>query len=607
LITTLFILIKGSDMMHEIELFSLTNQIDLKQLRKMVIAINNNKMTLSPLLKSYPYHKKIWYENQNRHFLFKLQSLTMINHLLSQYKLDKDDHNIERALQLFYQWYEENFKYSRCDLCFHPRVIAHRLITASDLLCICKTLNLCILDDLFIEVMATHTKLLADCDYYKKDHFDGIDQDIVLLVSSIVYNHYYIDNAFNAYIDIASKRLMIQLDYFIDEHESSFLAQSLQSAYRLFLRLNDFVKFLDKYTDSVTLAKQIIVKLDALYRYLFAFTQPGGFLPPIGDGTDIKLNQNVFLSYPHPYSKYYKYLFSYGKKGTQLVDKHHYFLNANQLVVNDVKLSSMYYQLIFYNSFYTNYRKHHDNLAFSLYYKGYSLFIDGGLHQANNCYAHNTICVDFLDYQIDKSQINHSGIVNVVLQENMAYACGVHTLYDDVIIKRNLLFVSNQLFLIDEIFAKKIHDYDIIFNLNPILKLQTNNRNQYYGLLNHEIACTLKTIFTTTELKTQYFYGKHKNESLSTRQNKQPTHRLIYQGKGKNELIITQISLGDRITPIEVIANDKSIQLKVKKDTYTIIRGKIVNELTQNGIVLPQKLSKQSLMSKAIKSFYGPN
>lgn len=585
--------------MQDIKVVSLTNNVSLNQLKKLVVDIKKDKIALSPRLKTYTYQKTIWYDHHSRYFLFKLHSLTMISYLLTDYKLFKDDKCVEKAIQLFYLWYEENFPKSYCNLSYHPHVIAQRLLVVSNLLSICKKLDLCILDDIFIEVMSTHVKMLSDDYLYKKQHLDGIDQDIALLITGIVYNQYYIKNAFNEYIELAIKRIYKQLDYFIDDDESSFLGHSIQNAYRLFLRLNDLYIFVNQSIKFESFSKHIKIKQDHLYQFIYTFTQPGGILPPIGDSSYVSINQKLFLAYPHPYSKH-------------LVNRNIYFPKANLLITNDLD-----HQLIFYNSFYSTYHKHHDNLAFCLSYKGDLLFIDGGRYNyqtdnyyrqaINGSYSHNTICVDFHDYQIDKYQLNRSAIVNVVLEDYLTYACGIHTLYEAVILKRNILFISNQLLLIDEIFAKEMHDYEIVFHLNPILKLKTNGHKEHFGFLNNELAFQLKPIFSTILLTPHYHYGNQNQYKgfMSRKLNQiEPAHTLIFQGKGENELVVTQISLGEKELPINVIANDKMIQIKIVDDTFTILRGKTYNELTKNNLPLNQKISSNNILNKAINTFY---
>lgn len=595
--------------MQEIKVVSLANNVSLNQLKRIVIDIKKNKIALSPRLKSYTYQKTIWHDHHSRYFLFKLHSLTMISYLLTDYKLFKDDQCVEKAIHLFYLWYEENFPKSYCELCYHPHVIAQRLLVVSNLFSVCKKLDLCILEDLFIEVMSTHAKMLNDDNIYKKQHLDGIDQDIALLTTAIIYNEYYIKNAFYSYIELSIERLNNQLDYYISDDESSFLGQSIENAYRLFLRLNDLLLFLNESIQLESFSKLIKKKQDCLYQFIYTFTQPGGILPPIGDSSYVSINQALFLSYPHPYNLHFKSLF---KNSKHLVDRFVYYKKANLLITNGLE-----YQFIFNNAFYSTNHKHQDNLAFCLSYKGNELFIDGGRYnyQTDNyyrqaiisSYAHNTICVDYNDYQIDKYQINHSGIVNVVLEDDLTYACGIHTLYEAVILKRNILIVSNQLFVIDEMFAKEMHAYEIIFHLNPILKLKSKYNKNYYGFVDNELALSLHPIFSTFELTPHYHYGnQNQYKGFMSRMLNQiePAHTLIYQGKGENELVVNQISLGGLELPINVKANDKLIQIKVDEDLYTILRGKTYNEITKNNLPLNQKISSYSTLNQAINDFF---
>ncbi len=553
---------------------NLVSSVSSNQLNKIIFSLKSDKIVVSPYLKAVPYKKNIWFENHSRQFIYKLQSLNMIHYLLLYYRTYQDDRCIEKALQLFYLWYEENYEQYKSDLTYHHYVIALRLSVVSQLLSICKTLDLCILDDVFIEVLATHTKMLADIDIYKRQHINGITQDIVLIKSSMIYNTYYINNAFNNYIEFAKERLTAQLDYFIDDEDSSYLGESLQKAYFLFIRLYDFYQFLEEESDFKMFIKR---KLDHLYEFLYAFTDPFGNLLPLGDSSSQIINQALFLNYNHPFKTHYEYLFSNGMRGKKLTYINAYFKKANILIAfSSNEISNEFYKLIFSNSYYSTYHKHHDNLAFNLYYKKQLLFIDGGKYnnQDDNyyrqalmsCYAHNTICVDYQDYQIEKENLNQCGIVNVVLLDDVVFACGIHTLYEDIILKRNILFFKKQLLIIDEFEAKQSHHYEIIFNINPVLSLKTDQQKKYYGYLKGDLAFELKNVFSTTPLTTHYHYGnKNKYKGfMSQRLNQvKPSHTLIYEGKGDNALIITQISLGSIGFRLKFQQTNKKLKLRM--------------------------------------------
>ncbi len=592
--------------MHSIDVFSLNRELSLKQLKKVVMSLKQDKIAVSPKLKAFPYEKSIWYEAHSPYFLFKLQSLTMIDYLLSYYQKFHDDRCVIKALQYFYLWYEENQHRSQCKLCFHHDVIAKRLVTISRLLSTSKSLDLLLLDDIFIEVIASHVRRLVEKnDHYHYDH--EIDHDLALIIASIVYNHYYIKNAYQSYIELSIKRLTEKLDDLIT-NDSSFLGESTQRAYQLFIRLYQLHHFLKQYTLLNDFSKYIKGKLNHLYYFLYAMTQPDAMLPPIFDSSYVSLNKEIILSYQHPLKQKFKDLFSH----QMLHYESFFFQKANFVILNQKN-----YKLYFYNSFLNPHHKQQDNLAFCLYYHKYLLFIDGGRYnyQENNyyknamnkCYAHNTISVDYHDYQIDRSQINQCGIVSTLFTKDLNYACGIHTLYEELIIKRNLIILSNQMIILDELFSKENHDYEIIFNINPIFNLKTDGLQLYNGYLNHNPIFELKSIYSTMPLTTYYHYGNHKQyKGLMSRKfnHIEPCHSVIYQGKGRNEIVVTRIGLGDYQSKMSIKATKKMIEIKIDDDTYYLIRKKIYNEITKNNTTLSHQFSVHEQLNKTIQSFY---
>ena len=62
---------------------------------------------------------------------------------------------------------------------FRKDVLSKRLLNVCDLLVLCKTNNLCILDDVFIKVITSH--ITFQLDNYLPNHIIGVLQDISII------------------------------------------------------------------------------------------------------------------------------------------------------------------------------------------------------------------------------------------------------------------------------------------------------------------------------------------------------------------------------------------------------------------------------------------
>lgn len=603
--------------------FNINTEIDKQNLYKIISLLKNNKMLVSPRLEAFPYQKNLWFENplNSRYYTFQMQSLNMLDYLLMYYEKYADDECIEKALQLFYLWYDENFisRHSKnfTSIAYHNETIAKRLLVVVHLLSICLDKDLCLLEETFLKVIFSHCQMLSDEFIYIREHHYGIDQDIALLVASIVYNQYFIKDAYIQYIQLAKQRLKAQLDYFIGD-DASFFGHSLQIAYSLSLRLNNLSKFINEYDDDKEYNLYIKRKLENLLVFIYAMTEPLGYLPPIGDSSYIQMNKEAILkcNYLQPY---FEYLFSNGNNGKKLIYQYVFFKEANYFIfTSSENLHDDFYKLLFYSANHSTFHKHPDDLAFLLYYKNLLLFIDSGKYnyqKENNyrksvtsIYAHNTICVDFKSYPLEDVKLNYSGIVNVIIDNNFVYASGISCLYKDVLIRRSLILLQDNLLIIDEIEGKSIHDYEISFNLNPLVDLKRVDK-EYFGYLKDEQIVQIKNIYCTNNLDSQYHYG-NKNELLgfmSRELNKiEPSHHITYHTLDIKSLIITQVILGkDHNIDFDIEQSDEYIKICVNKnDIYKIKKAKYYQEVSRNNIKLNDIRNDNQLLKNSIHKFY---
>jgi len=482
-------------------------------------------------------------------------------------------------------------------------------------------LNLCVLDEIFEQVIKKHCHWIKDKKYYKENHNHGFNQDIALYVSAIVYHRYFNDHTFLEYKDQAKKRIFVQLDYLINE-DGTFKEQSLEGAYLLFVRLVQFYHFMLEHDREDQLNAFIRNKLNNLLVFLYVLVEPKGLLPPIGDSNYFSINVNQIKEYEDRVADYFDYLIEEGRAGKSLTYLDVFFPMGNYFVsVNKNILYPHFTKLIFYCAFHSTIHKHHDDLSFLLYYKNLLIFIDGGKYNyqydnfyrqaVTSVYAHNTICVDKHNYLIDEININKSGITNVSKVDDIILISGISCLYENVLIRRDLLYVKNDsLYIIDQIESNQKHQYEIIFNINPRIQLK-KEKSGYRGYYQEKPIFSLDLIFSSMEVDSKHYYGDQKElKGWFSQQSNQiePSHCVIFQGKNKEGLFITKISLRDHVihnAKMEIKQNQ--LFLKVDENEYSINHQKYHSELFKNNLPIQKRLNINPVLKKTINDFYSTN
>lgn len=548
----------------------LNTELTLKQLNTIMSDIKDNKIVVGCDLAIDKYDKKIWYEYDSKTFNYHLHTLKFIQYALEYYEKFNNDIGIEKSLAIFYLWFEENFPQSKSKVCYLGEVVTQRLLNVCDLLIVCMNNNLCILDDVFIKVISSHINYnLMDINY-SQNRFNAIIQDISIIKAAIIYNRYYIDNAFNTEIDKAYIRLQKQIDYLIDKGQ--FIGNSLKASYQLFVHLYQFYLFLISYTD-LEFVCYLKTKLDELYYFIYNITFPGG----IYANSLVYLQPQTLINYPHELNKQFLALFTKDEK-IKLITESIVYDRANLFIYNnDTRLNENYYKLIFMNNFSTTFEKKHDNLHFDLYFRDLLLFTSKN-HKSNVLGRNfNNPIVDFHDYLIDKVQINLCSLTSFGKTNNFTFISGLHLLYEDVVIRRSLLLFYQRVIIIDEFSSIETHDFEINFNIHPSVSLEINNENIYSDLFR------LKLLHSSNN----YFINEDKN-----------TVRINL--KGKDEVLITMIDLSNSDEKINFDIKDKVIRI----NDISLIRNYYYHEIYYQNLNITKKLAPVKECLKALKQFY---
>lgn len=566
--------------MEKMTLINNTSNMTYKELKRIGIEFKNKRIVISSKYQSITYHKKMWYLKYSTFVLTRLHKLTMINYLLNHYQKFQDDNLLDQAFAYFYLWYEDNFPKSSCKLCYDNEVVSVRLLNILDLLILAKNLDLCILDEVFIKVITHHLKLIAESDIsYKRIIY--IIQNISLLIGADIYNRIFITNGFNHYIDKAMTNINEGLNYFIQDGQ--YLGNSLEKAYQLFIKLYYLYRFLENEKYKI-FKEQLKFKLDELYRFIYENMYPGGLYA----NSYINISPQELLKYPNELSEHFLYLYTRGKEGKKILSLTTFYEKRNMLIINSSNCISdkNYYKLVFQNSFLSEVNKLHDNLHFTLYYQDQFIFITNKQKELlNNCHNFNTLSVDFHEYLIDASQKPYVAITNVAFLEAFTYVSSVHTLYEKVICKRNIIAFPDTILLIDEFISKDYHDFEISFNLHPQLSL----------LLNKDcIECSIDDNLLLI-LKNLYF-----SSPIILKLDDKVINRIFIHSKGRTEVIINQIIFNKENSLKLIDVNEERITFSYENETLYIKKGDYYNDLYVNDFLVSQSISSNLNLEKEV-------
>lgn len=520
----------------------LVDEMTLKQLIKAINCLRENKIPITSDYLINKYERKIWFSKTNR-FIKHLHALDFIQYAIEYYHKFNDDIGIQKVLAIFYLWYEENYPYSKNKVCFQKDVVSKRLLNICELLVICKTNDLCILDDVFIKVITSH--ISYQLSNYIQKHINGIYQDISIIKAIYYYNRYYIKNSFINELNYCMSRLKTQIDYFIQE--ASYIGNSLKECYQLFAHLYELYEFLVN-NNELVFSKYLKTKLDELYYFIYNLTYPGGLY----DHSLTYLNRDLILNYPHHITERFLQLFTNKQDNIRDVILYE---QANIFIYHKN------YKLIFFNNFPYVRKKKHNNLHFEIFYKDNLLLTTINKHHLVKGRNYNNIIVDSHDFLIDMTQVNLCALTNYAHTLPVSYISGFHLLYEDVLIKRSLLLFYQHIIIIDEIFSNEKHDYEINFHFHK------------------DYLLSLTLLYTTSKIVNMI------NENTVT-----------YKFAGKEVIVVNSIKLNPDDEEIKLYVNEEEIIV----DDLIIKRGRYYNDLFYHNKMISRRLKPKKFCIKAL-------
>ncbi|ERJ12932.1 heparinase II/III domain-containing protein [Haloplasma contractile] len=608
--------------MRQIKLFDLYPEQNLEKLNWYGDQLLKNKIFVANHLMSPNYYHGIWNDRENgRDFLFKLHAFVPVSYLLSLYEKTKKERYFYKAYELFEKWVNHHDQSTSITL--HDHVIALRLFVLTKLLTTTMQVDTMKGDQVnrIITIMEDHCNRLLEQDVYSKRHNHGLDQDIALYMASFVLMYCLKSPNCQSFKKVAKKRIKLQLDYLIQD-DGSYSEHAPKYAVIVYKRLQAFQLFLKDYTKDRRLERYVNQKLVKLHLYIRYMLQPDNKIPPISDSdsTEVDLKSLLNPSQLDKSSFFKKIILNTGFFSQKLdhnllrtsrLQSDYFFENGNMVVSSNLRHRNFVpLKLWFYSSFNTRVHKHHDDLAFMLYYKDRPVFLDAGKYNYNysdpyrilvqSGYGHNTVRVNNCDPILSRNDVKKSKLCDFAYDDTIMFSCGMHTLYDQVIHKRIMLFIKPAtVLLIDEILSEETVSIEQIFNLTPTLDYNVRD-HCITGVEKDNFIFQMTRLYMNTNATLNAYYG-NKDPYIgwySKRHNQiEPCNTFIFKSKGKHHKSIRSISFVKKDVKVELKQwNKNKITIEAKGNTFLIENDGTRHTLSINGRKLRHKHTLNKLL-----------
>ncbi len=552
---------------------NIRNREEIEILR-LVTKMNDNILLercddlLSNLLfmdKRYPKIKlkgdNIWLMDPcDRSWRFWLHSLKNLEYLIDGYKVFGEIKYLNKALNIIFDWKRHNSPTSGSEMAWHDHSTALRLII------ICKVYENWRRDywddkvyNEFCELINAHCSKLVDPSFYMEKHNHGMDQDIALLIASVIFPQL---SKASFWRELALERFEKQLGHLF-KSDGSYTEHSPQYVYMLANRLFDVLSFIK--VNSIENNGNLELILKRAMKYLSYILQPDGQFPPIGDSVMLPIEPHVLKDPTGKNLSEVEYVSSNGTYGNQPDGLDTIFPEGGYAILrNKWEFDQETIQSVFYSSFHSRVHKHHDDLSITIFGHGQPLLVDSGKY--NYVYdslerqyvvstkAHNTVVVDSENTNTSRNNIGKSGLKSYYLDKNFALITGIHCLYPGVIHQRLILYLKPYDFvIIDNLQGYKEHCFEQNFHFDPSVNCQHKD-NIITGYIEERPIISLKQIHKNNDTSVHLVKG---NEQpllgwVSPSYAKfEPTFCASSHQNGKEAQFTTHVSLNP-INPLNI-------------------------------------------------------
>ncbi len=578
---------------------------------RLVTKMNNNTLLeicddlLCDLLLMDKRYPKVKMEGDNywiidpcdRSWRFWLHSLKYLEYLIDGFKVFGEKKYLKKAIDIILDWKKHNFYSSESEMAWHDHSTALRLII------ICKVYENWRREfwhdeiyEEFCELVNTHCTKLTDPDFYMEKHNHGMDQDIALLIASVVF--FQMPEA-NFRRELSLKRFERQLNHLFMS-DGSYSEHSPHYVYMLANRLFNVLSFIKE--NKIDNNGNLELILNKSMKYLAYTLQPDGQFPPIGDSVMLPVEPSLLKDPTGTNLSEIEYISSNGINGMQPDRLDVLFPDGGYAILrNKWEFDQETIQSIFYSSFHSRVHKHHDDLSITIFGHGQPLLVDSGKY--NYVYdsperqyvvstkAHNTVTVDGENTNTSRNNIGKSGLTSYYLDENFSFINGTHCLYPGVIHQRVFLFLKPYDFIvIDLLQGYKDHSFEQNFHLDPSIHCQNNN-GIVTGYIKEKPVISLKQIHKNNDVTVNLVKGAEKPLLgwISPSYAKlEPTFCMNSHQSGREAQFATHISLNPtsplninldwKNDVINVSWNDNNLKIIMSTDQeYLILNEQFVN------------------------------
>ncbi|XZF75630.1 heparinase II/III family protein [Bacillus sp. AL-1R] len=592
---------------------------------RLVTKLNNNTLLercddllCDVLLKDKRYPKvkiegdNCWIINPcDRSWRFWFHSLKYLEYLIDGFKVFGEKKYLEKAIDIILDWKKHNFHSSESEMAWHDHSTALRLII------ICKVYEIWRQElwndeiyEEFYELVNVHCTKLTDPDFYMEKHNHGMDQDIALLIASVVFFQMP-EATFRK--ELSLKRFERQLNHLFMS-DGSYSEHSPHYVYMLGNRLFNVLSFIkeNKIENNGNLERI----LNKSMKYLAYTLQPDGQFPPIGDSVMLPIEPNLLKDPTGKNLSEIEYISSNGINGKQPDQLDTLFPDGGYASLrNKWEFDQETIQSIFYSSFHSRVHKHHDDLSITIFGHGQPLLVDSGKY--NYVYdsperqyvvstkAHNTVTVDGENTNTSRNNIGKSGLTSYCFNQNFSFVSGIHCLYPGVVHQRLFLFLKPYDFVvIDRLQGYKEHDFQQNFHFDPSINCQNKN-GIITGIIEGNSVISLKHIHKSKDISVKLVKGLEDpllgwvSQSYAKLE---PTFCMNSQQNGRDADFATQISLNpEKPLNIKFAWEDDIINVRWNENNLKIIMATNQEYLVLNDQFINMNYINQPKIKEAIK------
>ncbi|MBR5272121.1 MAG: heparinase II/III family protein [Clostridia bacterium] len=492
-------------------------------------------------------------------FQLGLHALKPVEFLTKAFDLDGDVKHLELALRFVESWSEyesdsfnaqinPNLWNSRC-AALRTENLIYFLLVGSESEFFNKTTK-----QLILNILRKHGRFLCDEGNYQFYSRYSVYLNRALLYLSFIFDSREADDWWKC----AKERLSKEIDHCFTAEmvhiENSYMYQL--TIVRLLTEIAEIFTF-----GNDGFGKEIIRKLDKCSDFLAHMLKPDRLMPMVGDTQSIHVPLKDYRSRTDTFA----YSATGGEIGEKPTARAAVFPQAGYFVAreywdasegaDEVTVYSDCVWTMFKSGCLSTAHKHHDDLSFMLYAKGYDVFVDSGFFSFNsknvtrraltNAVSHNTVIVDAESYELRSSNLSDVGLCDYVIDhpDGYSYACGFNNAYNNVSIERHFYYFGQAILIFDDIHAVSSHRYTQIFNLGEDIKvvsvsneeaLMQISKTGYYARI-RQLSPTL----LSSSMQSEGNISRVANKLTST-------GRLSFDVNGANTCFVTLITIEDR-------------------------------------------------------------